>query len=70
MLQAYQASDAMIKRHALSPKERDKGESGQGRGVNRSRYVLSGEVGDDAVDEVLPHDDGSNGLPIGCVLPK
>lgn len=33
-----------------------------------SRDVLGGEVGDDAVDEVLAHDDGADGLPVGGVL--
>lgn len=33
-----------------------------------SRYVLSGEIGDDAVDEVLPHDDRTDRLPVRRVL--
>lgn len=33
-----------------------------------SRYVLGREVGHDAVDEVLSHDDGSNRFPVGRVL--
>ncbi|CAH2087079.1 unnamed protein product [Euphydryas editha] len=33
-----------------------------------SRDVLGGEVGDDAVDEVLAHDDGADGLPVRGVL--
>lgn len=33
-----------------------------------SRDVLGGEVGHDAVDEVLAHDDGADGLPVGGVL--
>jgi hypothetical protein len=41
---------------------------GDGNKLRCSRYVLSGEVGDDAVDEVLAHDDCSDRLPIGSVL--
>lgn len=33
-----------------------------------SRDVLGGEVGHDAVDEVLAHDDGADRLPVGRVL--
>lgn len=35
-----------------------------------SRYVLGGEIGDDAVDEILPHDDGADGLPVRRILPE
>lgn len=33
-----------------------------------SRYVLGGEIGDDAVDEILSHDDGADRLPVRGVL--
>lgn len=35
-----------------------------------SRNVLGGEVGHDAVDEVFPHDDRSNRLPISRIFSK
>lgn len=35
-----------------------------------SRYVLGGEIGDDAVDEILSHDDSADRLPVGGILPK
>lgn len=33
-----------------------------------SRDILGGEVGNDAVDEVLPHDNRTDSLPVGRVL--
>ena len=46
---------------------RGRGRVGAGKQVC-SRDVLGGKVGDDAVDEVLAHDDGADGLPVGGVL--